>query len=140
MREVINLFILILMLLATVTDVKRHEISIYILVIFSAMVTFSVLYYIEEISWGMLGGLLIGLLFFVISKSTKQAVGYGDSWMILLLGIYLGGFMVLRLLMLASFMASIVSLAYVVRFRRKKHATIPFVPFMTLAYLGVMFS
>ena len=86
-----------------------------------------------------MGGIGIGILFFIVSKVTKEAIGYGDSWLILLLGLYLGASKVLQLLFAASLGAAVVSLFYLWKYHWKRNATLPFVPFLVLAYLGVMF-
>ena len=45
----------------------------------------------QNIDWMVsLGGGLIGMIFIGISKITREAIGYGDSLAILILGIYLG--------------------------------------------------
>ena len=38
-----------------------------------------------------MGGVLIGIVFWLISKYSNETIGYGDSWIISLMGIYLGG-------------------------------------------------
>ena len=40
--------------------------------------------------WILGGGIAVGLCFLGISRLTGEGIGYGDSIMILLLGIYLG--------------------------------------------------
>ena len=93
----------------------------------------------EKSLWARVGGALIGVLFFLISKLTKEAIGYGDSWLILLLGIHLGALVALQVLFAASFAAGVCSLFYLWMKRWRKGATLPFVPFIAVAYLGVMF-
>lgn len=120
------------------SDWKTKEIPVYMLVLFSistGLLTFSGS---GESIESVIGGVLMGLLFFIISKVTEEAIGYGDSWIILLLGIYLGGMKLLWLLFFASFGAGICSLVHMWKHNWKKSESIPFVPFMAVAYLGVM--
>ena len=44
-----------------------------------------------------LGGVLIGIVFWLISKYSNETIGYGDSWIISLMGIYLVVFVCWRL-------------------------------------------
>ncbi len=84
-------------------------------------------------------GLLIGATFFVISKVTKESIGYGDSWVITLFGIYVGGKDLVRLLFTASFFAGLVSLIWMAAHQWKREKELPFVPFLTLGLMEVIF-
>lgn len=86
-----------------------------------------------------IGGLLIGVLFFLVSRITKEAIGYGDSWMIAILGIYVGGKNLIRLLFTASFLAGIVSLIWMWKRGWRKDGSLPFVPFLTIGLMEVIF-
>lgn len=86
-----------------------------------------------------IGGLLIGILFWLVSKITKEAIGYGDSWVITLLGMYLGGRDLIRLLFTASFLAAIVSLIWMWKQGWKREGSLPFVPFLTIGLMEVIF-
>ena len=83
---------------------------------------------------------MVGLLLLLISKCTKEAIGYGDSLMILLLGMYLGGMRVLLVLFWASFLAGICSLFLLLGRKRKKKEALPFLPFLAVSYLGVLLT
>ena len=78
---------------------------------------------------------LSGILFLWISKITNEAIGYGDSLAILILGIYLGIWGLLEVLMTAFFILGIIGLICVVIKRKKKGLAFPFYPFLTVGYL-----
>ena len=80
-------------------------------------------------------GGLSGILFLWISKITNEAIGYGDSLAILILGIYLGIWGLLEVLMTAFFILGIIGLICVVIKRKKKGLAFPFYPFLTVGYL-----
>ena len=132
--------LLVLLGIGSVLDLKRRVIPIYLLLLMSAAVFFIALFDKEVSLWYRLAGASLGVIFFGISKFTKEAVGYGDSWIILLLGIALGIFEVLQVLFTASLVAAVVGLLYLWIRQWKRSATLPFVPFLTLAYIGVMFG
>lgn len=114
-------------------DWKRRLIPVKFLWIYSAA---AVLCAFPNIK---IGGLMIGILFWVISKITKEAIGYGDSWVITLLGIYLGGKDLIRVLFTASFLAAIVSLILMWKQGWKREGNLPFVPFLTIGLMEVIF-
>ncbi len=132
--------LLVLLGIGSVLDLKRREIPICLLLSMSVVVLFLAIFDKEVSNWYRLAGASFGAIFFGISKFTKEAVGYGDSWIILLLGIVLGIFEALQVLFVASLMAAVVGLFYLWIRKWKRSAALPFVPFLTLAYLGVMFG
>ena len=83
---------------------------------------------------GIAGRRLIGMIFIGISKITREAIGYGDSLAILILGIYLGVWGLLEVLATSFFILGILALGFVT-LRRKKSLAFPFYPFLTVGYL-----
>lgn len=82
---------------------------------------------------------MVGVLFLIISKCTKEAIGYGDSWMILLLGVYLGLWNILWLLSIAFVLSGVMS-AFVLRKNKYfSKVSFPFIPFLAVSYAGVMY-
>ncbi len=82
-----------------------------------------------------LGGGLIGMIFIGISKITREAIGYGDSLAILILGIYLGVWGLLEVLATSFFILGILALGCVALRQKKKSLAFPFYPFLTVGYL-----
>jgi len=121
------------------SDWKSKEISTLTMILFSVSTIILTIAFGEGKVGLIVGGGILGLLFFVISMLTKEAIGYGDSWVILLLGLYLGGIKLLWLLFFASFGAGLFSLFYLWKRHWRKHNTLPFVPFLFIAYVGVTF-
>ena len=84
----------------------------------------------QNIDWMVsLGGGLIGMIFIGISKITREAIGYGDSLAILILGIYLGVWGLLEVLATSFFILGILALGCMT-LRRKKSLAFPFYPFL----------
>lgn len=81
------------------------------------------------------GGVIVGLIFLVVSKITGQALGYGDGIIILILGIYLGFWDLSVVLMIAFFAASVMAMVLIVVKRGKRKRTMPFVPFLCIGYV-----
>ena len=125
----------------SVTDIFWRRIPAEILV----MGTAGVLLYqavCREMDPALLaGGAAVGAGFLLLSKVTGEGIGYGDSWGILVLGLYLGLWKLLEVLagtFLLLLAASLVVLA-ADRMRGGAKRGIPFFPFLTGGYLmGLM--
>ena len=89
----------------------------------------------EEDIWLILGGVGVGILFLAVSRFTGESMGYGDSWAILILGIYLGLWELLTALTGAFFLLAAVSAAGLAAKKMSKRLRIPFYPFLTAGYL-----
>ena len=85
--------------------------------------------------WLILGGVGVGILFLAVSRFTGESMGYGDSWAILILGIYLGLWELLTALTGAFFLLAAVSAAGLAAKKMSKRLRIPFYPFLTAGYL-----
>ena len=138
MCKIADWMILLLLGMCSVSDARKKTIPAVLLIVFSIVVAGIALFDNAVNVRFRVGGLFMGSLFFLISKCSKEAIGYGDSWLILLLGIYLGYLHAFEVLFGASLLAGVVSVFFLWKCGWKKKATLPFVPFLTLSYLGAM--
>lgn len=127
------------LLACSLSDVRTRKIPGWILIGMSVVSAFFCLWQRSESFLSVLGGLLIGGIFCAVSKFTREAIGYADSWIILLLGAYLGMEKVLTLVVFAFFLAGLFALAGFLWKKWNQTCSIPFVPFLTAAYIGVLF-
>ena len=127
------------LIIAGYRDWKTKRISCLLLSVMTIAIIVMRFAVVKDTIWSTLGGVAIGMFFFALSKCSKESVGYGDSWLILLLGIFLGGKTLLEVVLVATFLAGLFSLAYCIRHGWNKKQTIPFVPFLAAAYIGVVF-
>lgn len=130
----------ILLVVAGVMDWRKKELPLWFLGGMSLIISILALCCKDISLWQRVTGVCFGFVFFLISKVTKEAIGYGDSWLILLLGIHLGITGVLQVLFAASLFAAIYALFYLWVRKWNRNATLPFVPFLAVAYLGVLFG
>lgn len=84
------------------------------------------------------GGLIIGLLCLFFSRVTREGLGYGDSMLILFLGVGIGLWQIIGVLMIAFFSAAGYSACLLIFRRKNRHYAYPFVPFLLVGYLGVI--
>ncbi len=85
-----------------------------------------------------LAGAAVGAAFLWISKLTGEALGYGDSIVIIILGISVGLWNLLALLMLAFLLAAGCSTVLLAFFDFQKKKTLPFIPFLVGSYVFVI--
>lgn len=131
--------ILGLLILCSILDVRTKKIPIILLVGMSILVVIFMGVRMEQSTYSTLGGLLIGVVFCLISRLTREKIGYGDSWILLMLGGYLGWKKILVLMAAAFFLAGMFSVVGIIWRKWNRTVSIPFVPFLTAAYIGVMF-
>ena len=122
-------------------DVREHKVSV-IALIGCALIT-GIESGIAMVTGGSgawksyLAGLVIGSLFIVISKATREGLGYGDSWLMCILGGYLGIWNMLELLVMTWMLTAVVAGIILARSRFKKRTSIPLVPLITVGYIAV---
>jgi leader peptidase (prepilin peptidase)/N-methyltransferase len=139
MCKITEALMLIGLLSCAIYDWRRKEIPIIYVIGIGFVAVFSLFFLRKEHIADVIGGALLGLSCLLVSKWTRQAVGYGDSLLILVLGVYMGGIKLLQLLFIATTVAAFFALFCLWKRKWKRNATIPFVPFIMLAYVGVMF-
>lgn len=92
----------------------------------------------ETDPWILAGGAGVGLLFLLVSRITREGIGYGDSWAVLDLGLYLGLWKLLEVLAGTFFLLFAASVAALARKRMSRKSTLPFFPFLASGYLMVL--
>ena len=138
MCQIADWVVFTLLAACSVIDWRRKTIP-YVLLLALGIVVVAFAFFCNGVSVKMrVGGVLIGVLFLLISKMSREAIGYGDSFLILFLGIHMGSFEALGVLFVAALLAAVVSLFFLWKCHWKRQATLPFVPFLTISYLGAI--
>lgn len=138
MCKITDGIIMIFLVLAGMIDWKTKQIPLLLLIKMGLCILLFRLLIVDVSVKATVGGIVIGLLFFAMARVTKEAIGYGDCWIILMLGVYCGGFEVIQIVLLASLGTAIVSIIYCIRNGWGREHEIPFIPFMAAAYMGVV--
>lgn len=81
--------------------------------------------------------LLPGAGFFLLSFLTKEKVGYGDGWTLLMIGLFVGAYRCFLILLAGLVMESVVAMALLAIGKIKRDREIPFLPFLLLG-MGVV--
>lgn len=120
-----------------VQDCRRRTLSgRTLMLLLAAAVCFRIYSGEGIISWILC--VLPGTLFLIISRITKEGVGYGDGCVILILGIYLGVWSTVEVCMIAVLIMALVSMAGMALWHWKRTKRLPFLPFLAVGYLGMM--
>lgn len=120
-------------------DMKSRELPLGFLTVFGVCGLFLNLIWKYQTFELVLGSLLIGGLFLLIGKVTKEAIGYGDGLCFMILGIYEGWKSMIGILGAAFLLSGIYGIWKMLCRGGKSSDTIPFLPFLFLAQIGVLF-
>ena len=139
MWELMDGVVLLLITPLAVVDVRRQRIPVSYLIILAAGSILKQCIGRQTDIWLILGGVGIGCIFLILSKVTEEGLGYGDSLGILILGIGLGTWKLLEVLM-ATFLLLFVWSMIIWFIRKKKNQRIPFYPFLVSGYFLVFLA
>lgn len=125
------------LILEAIWDWRKKEVPVLLLMAMSGIAVLSMLCHEVKFYWRV-GGAIIGLIFILVSWLSKEAIGYGDSWTILNLGIILGFYKIIEIVLWAAFLAGISSLFLLWKRKWKRKNSLPFIPFLVASCLGVL--
>lgn len=126
------------LLVLSVQDFRERMISGMFLGVGAVAAVCSQIIWDRSSVWECISGLLIGFAFVGISKLTREGVGYGDSILIMILGIYIGVWNLMYVLVIAFFLSAICSVFILIKFRFHRKQGIPFIPFLTVGYFSLV--
>lgn len=122
----------------SVEDYLKKEINIY--GIFLELAFAIGIFLFQEIEiWNLLGGVGFGMVIMGFGIFTKGKIGIGDGIVLSILGMALGIIPVFQIFLLALLFSGVFSGIMLCMGRYSWKSTIPFIPFITLGYIGVMF-
>lgn len=137
MWEISQVFCLFWLLGLSVADMKKKKVQRWALILgISVAVCYQGATRKMDL-YVILGGVILGGLFLLVSKITREGMGYGDSLGILALGVFLGIWKLAELLCLSFFLLFFVAM---ILFFKKSNKTygIPFYPFLASGYLIIL--
>ena len=114
------------LLVSSVMDIRTRRLPVWLLVLGSSLSAAAVLYQ-KSGYFDILRGVMPGLSLLAIAFATKKA-GYGDG---------IGGEKVLLLFGLSSFLLALCSLVLLVFRKVGRNTGMPFLPFLTAAWIVV---
>lgn len=90
--------------------------------------------------YSILCGMLLGIAMILVSLITRGNVGIGDGMLLLVTGVYLGGYGNLQLLMTGLLLSALWALGLLAFKKKKGKDEIAFAPFLLLAYFVLLFQ
>ena len=136
MLEIIKIVVLgVFLLIEGIRDLQKHKVSMITVMIAGILGVIFQFGIIQENGLEILGGILIGIVLLLLAKITREKIGYGDGWIFVVTGIYLGFHSNMYLLLLSLFLASLVSICLLVFKKVNKKTELPFVSFVLPGYL-----
>ena len=142
-NRMVDIVVLVILTGLSVSDIRNKKVSRKVLTLWGILTVFwkivdfyQIRVFLEKMEQtnvdGICAGIGVGVLFLLASKVTEEAIGYGDSVAIMILGGYLGFWKVVGVLAAAFFTSGVCSVILAFRGRVK---TMPFFPFLTLGYI-----
>ncbi len=123
----------------SIWDIRRKSLSVIgLAVVFITVVAQRL--FLPASFWDYLASALVGGGFLLISKLSKEALGYGDSLLILILGIQLDFWKLIEALTCSMFLLGVASLIFLVLKGNHREISIPFVPILTVGYFLAVYT
>lgn len=129
----------IFLFVCSLWDLRMKKLPIWLFGVGTIGVIFSYIFCNNRTLLDVVGGIGIGGICLMIGKITNEALGYGDGLLICLIGSYKGFFTTLWVVTSAFVVVGIFSLLFFMGKGGYKEKTIPFVPFLVICYIGVVY-
>lgn len=124
----VNGIVAAMLAVETVSDLRTRTVSAVRLAVFTAgAVAANIVLYYQPI-WSMLGGMAVGALLFVYAFATKEGIGYGDCFVFVCAGAYIGLHENIRLLFFSLLAAMTVGGIRAAVHKGSMKSRVPFVP------------
>lgn len=116
-------------------DFKKKEISVRLLILMGVVGT-GIQFFEKTVSLGSwFGGIALGAGLLLLGFITREDIGYGDGWLVLVMGMSLGFRASLLALLLALGISALASGGLLLFRKVKRSYRIPFAPFLLLGCL-----
>lgn len=118
-------------------DWKYHRLPKLLLAVLTGLAVIARV--VSNISFPILiSGMIPGVLFLILGCMTREGVGYGDGWMILILGLVFGLWKTVCICMIALFGMACAAIIGMSLLHWDKKKRLAFVPFLAVGCLGVI--
>lgn len=126
------------MAICCVFDIRKKEIPVYIIMVFGIVSLVIVAIKQKPELYSALCSLIPGAVMLGLSLCTKESIGYGDGFVVLVLGVMLGFAKCTVAVLAGLFLSAIAGLVLLVLKKVRGKSRMPFMPFLA-AGLGVVF-
>ena len=123
---------ILFLIICTITDLKEKKIYVWFSVI-NFILAFLIHIFISDVKIILLvGGIIVGIIFYVISLVSKDAIGKGDGILILVLGCLVGIKKQIEILIWAFLICTVFFILTMIIKRKEFKKSVPFSPFLLL--------
>lgn len=122
--------VFLILMICSIQDIKTKRIQIWWFLL--CLIPAALLWMMgKELGvWEIFGGIAVGAVLLVVSRCTKEAIGYGDGLIFIVTGVYLGMWENLRLLFTSLIFALLFSVVEVIARKKSTKDEIAFIPFV----------
>lgn len=120
-------------------DIKARSVSFKVLIAYGILGVFNIFLFDKQNLFAALGGAFIGVIILVLSKLTRGGIGMGDGLLLIVTGLFLGIWKNTELLLGSFFLAALFSISLLIAKKADRKKEIPFIPFLLLSFLGLVF-
>lgn len=137
--RILMILTMILLIISSISDIKKKEISILPVLIIVSIAFFYRGYNggAENLCEEMIWRFIPGAVMFIISLVAHNSLGTGDAVIVLATGYILGAWVNLYMLLLGSVMGGVYGLVMLVLKKMNRNDSLPFVPFLLFGLIGV---
>lgn len=136
---IINIIIVILLGISSFMDMKYRKISTRLLIVFGIL---AILIWVGKIYMNgiveiskILLDILPGLILLLLGKATRESIGYGDGYLFIIIGLYIGFIRTVGILITALFLIAIISIFLLIIRKINRGTELPFIPVVLISYL-----
>lgn len=124
--------------LCSAEDMKRKQIRLNPVLLFGILgIFFHMLWRVQSIE-NILLGMSVGVVLLMLSVLTGGRIGAGDAVLLIVTGIYLGLEQNLQLFFSGLLLCGMWALGLLILRKKSRKDSIPFVPFLLAAYMGML--
>ena len=129
----------VFLIACTIMDLKEKKIVVNYCLVMSVFVIISH-FITKDLKWYEIAvGMGIGLLFFIISKLSKEAIGHGDALMIYTIGCIVGACRTIEILLIAFGVCVVTALISILIKKKTFRSSVPFAPYLLIGTLCCLF-
>ena len=131
------LVISLLLVYSTYTDIKGRYVMM--VPIYACFLIAIIEYFLPQRNASInIWGLIPGVVLLMIGKVSKGAIGSGDAYIVMVIGIFMGLKVTFEILMIGSVIAALYCIYMIAAKGKDCKDSIPFVPFIFSGFLGVL--
>lgn len=115
-------------------DIRKRSVSLKQILLVLILGVFWQLWREEFLTWVTVGGLVSGGLFWIFAR-LSAGLGEGDALIIVCLGLYMGMWESLAVVLAALFLSSAAALYLLLAKKKPSRTAIPFLPYLAAGFL-----